>query len=767
MSQDQTVTIEVDGRELQVPAGAMLIDVAEEAGIHIPRFCYHKKLSTSANCRMCLVEVEKVPKPLPACATSVNEGMKAFTRSPLALEAQKGTMEFLLINHPLDCPICDQGGECELQDVAVGYGSDVSRFVEGKRVALKKDIGPLIATNFTRCIHCTRCVRFSAEIAGIREMGATGRSEFMKIGTYIEKSIDSELSGNLIDVCPVGSLTSKPYRYQARPWELVQRDSIAPHDSVGSNIHIHSRRNEVMRIHPKENESVNECWISDRDRFSYQGLRSDDRLTRPMIKRQGGWVAVSWSEALGAAAKGLKQTGADVGGLFSPSSTLEELFLAQKLIKALGSNYVDTRLRQSDFRGEIAGAPWLGQGISDLESLDAALVIGSNIRKDQPLLAHRLRKAANEGAKIALINPMRLALNFEASQQVSSPAAMLNVLASVAQALGVSGSLVEGGKTEESHKAIATELKAADASSVLLGNIAVAHPDFARIYQLASAIADASGAILGLLPEAANTVGAALVGANGTGDHNVQAMLDSPLKGYLLMGVEPGFDFWNPAQAAGAFDQADYVVAISGYSSPSLETAADVMLPMAGFAETSGTYVNAEGIWQSFSGAVTPMGESRPGWKILRVLGNLLDLSGFDQNDSNEILIEARQAAEETNLDNKPAGSGSFESQLSDEGLVRIGDVPLYARDPLVRRAPALQQTSDAIASGLYMNAAEAKRAGLVEGDTAQVKQDTCQASLTVQIDSDIPDGCVRIPAGLAGTETLGGQFGPVILEKA
>ncbi|PLY13774.1 MAG: NADH-quinone oxidoreductase subunit G [Sedimenticola sp.] len=765
MSEEQTVTIEVDGRELKAQAGAMLIDVTDAAGINIPRFCYHKKLSVAANCRMCLVEVAKVPKPLPACATPVADGMKVYTRSPLALAAQKGTMEFLLINHPLDCPICDQGGECELQDVALGYGSDVSRYVEGKRVVKDKDIGPLVATDLTRCIHCTRCVRFGAEIAGVRELGATGRGEHMTIGTYIEKSVDSELSGNIIDVCPVGSLTSKPFRFQARAWELTQFDGIAPHDSVGSNIHLHVRRNEVMRVHPKENEAVNECWISDRDRFSYVGLQSDERLTAPMIKRKGGWTEVDWPEALDETARVLKQLHGDqVGALASPASTLEELHLLQALMAGLGSNHVETRLRQNDFRGKAPSFPWLGRPIAELETVDAALLIGSNVRKEQPLLGHRLRKAALEGAQISYINPFEIDLNYAADQMVDTPFGMLADVAGVAKALGATGGLIDSAKVDETHQAVADQLKQATKASILLGNIAAAHPDYAILCGLAEKIAQASGATLGFLPQAANSVGAQLLTGKG---NNAAEMLANPCKSYVLVGLEPAYDFWNPAQASAALKAADSVIALTSFRSPSLEQTATVMLPMAAFTETSGTFVNAEGIWQSFSGIVRPAGEARPGWKILRVLGNLLDLPGFEQESSEEVLAEIRENLADKKPDNSLGDELPAQQLSQTSGLQRIGDVPIYAVDPLVRRSMPLQQTHDAIAAAVYINANEAGKAGLSEGDRVSVKQDGHQATLGIIIDSNIPDGAVRIPAGVAGSETLAGQFGQVTLEKA
>jgi len=766
MSEDQTIIIEIDGEAIQAKPGQMLIEVTDAAGIDIPRFCYHKKLSISANCRMCLVEVERAPKPLPACATPVNDGMKVFTRSPVALAAQKGTMEFLLINHPLDCPICDQGGECELQDISMGYGSDISRFVEGKRIVKDKDIGPLITTDLTRCIHCTRCVRFGAEIAGIRELGATGRGEHMTIGTYVEKSVDSELSGNIIDVCPVGSLTSKPSQFKARAWEMIQRDTIAPHDSVGSNVHVHVRRNELIRVVPKENEAVNECWISDRDRFSYEGVYSEQRLTSPMIKKNGEWTEASWDEALTETVKGLKAAGADLGALLSPASTLEELFLAQKLVRALGSEAIDSRLRQGDFRGEEPRVPWLGQSIEALEKLDAALLIGSNIRKEQPLLGHRLRKAALEDAKISFINPLALDLNYVAQQLVVTPKAMLDELAAVAKAAGANGALIDQAVVSEQHQAIADSLKSAANGTVLLGNLATAHGDFAILRSLAAAIAKSCDVNLGYLPEAVNSVGARLVGVVGTEGNDAQAMLEQPRKAYLLMGIQPGLDLWNPAKASNAFEQAGFVVATTAYRSADLDAVADVLLPTALFVETSGSYVNAAGQLQSFAGVITPVGNTRPAWKVLRVLGNLLEVPGFDYISSEEVLAEIRTAIAGVTPDNMTGDATGLKPQTVTDALQRVGDVPIYALDSLVRHAASLQQTHDAIPAGIYINSDEAVRQGLAAGASAIAVQDGIRAQLPIFIDPNVPNGCVRIPAALAGSEMLGAQFGEVTLEK-
>ena len=786
MVDDALVTIEVDGRVLKARPGTLLIDVTDAAGIPIPRFCYHKKLSVAANCRMCLVEVEKVPKPLPACATPVNEGMRVYTRSPRALAAQKGTMEFLLINHPLDCPICDQGGECELQDVAMGYGGDMSRFAERKRVVKDENLGPLVATDMTRCIHCTRCVRFGAEIAGVRELGATGRGEHMRIGTFVGHTVDHELSGNIIDLCPVGALTSKPFRFKARAWELSQRDGIAPHDAVGSNLHFHIRDNRVMRVHPKDNEAVNETWISDRDRFSYEGLYADDRLLRPRVKKDGVWHEAGWEAALELAAsrlKGIAKGDADqLAALLAPNATLEEMYLAQKLVRGLGSRHIDCRLRQMDFRGDPSDPlfPWLGVGIAALEEQAAVLVVGSNIRKEQPLLAHRLRKAAQQGGAVTFVNPFALDLTFDANQLVASPQGILGHLAAIAKALGEGGSgrlkdLVSVATPTDVHQKIAQQLGTGEAT-VLLGGLAAAHPDYAAIKALAYAVAKGSGARVGYLPPSANSVGAHLAGAlphvraganpAEPAGETAAALLTQSRKAYLLWGIEPDFDVANPAAARAALDGAEFVVACSAFRSPSLEALADVMLPVAAYAETAGTLVNAAGTWQSFQGVVAPPGEARPGWKVLRVLGSLLDLKGFDFIDAGEVLAELKSLCGEAHPDNTPRGAYDVQLQGGADGLVRIGDVPIYATDPLVRRAGSLQQTRDAIRLCALLNPAEAQRLGLAGGERVRVRQNGVAVEMDVAIDPAVASDCVRVPSAVPGSEGLGPLMGAVTLEK-
>jgi len=786
------ITIEIDGRACEASPGETIITVADREGIHIPRFCYHKKLSVASNCRMCLVEVEQeggrpFPKPAHACGTPVAEGMRILTRSPLALDAQRGTMEFLLINHPLDCPICDQGGECELQDVAMGYGGDVSRYSERKRVVADEDLGPLIATDMTRCIHCTRCVRFGAEIAGVRELGATGRGEDMRIGTYVARTVSHELSGNVIDLCPVGALTSKPFRFNARSWELTQAEGIAPHDAVGSNIHFHVRGNRVMRVHPRDNEGVNEIWISDRDRFSYQGLDADDRLLHPMVKQDGQWRTAEWQEALGMVAERLKAAGGDgIGALLSPSATLEELYLAQKLIRGLGSNNLDTRLRQQDFRGDAADPPlpWLGVPIAELERQQGLLLIGTDIRQEQPLLAHRIRKAVLAGAQVALVNPLRLDLTFPATQLISGPAGMLAELAAIAKALGKRGSgpikaLISGVTPSDVHKETAELLKASGKQRtglILLGALASTHPDYCLLKALAEVIAEATKARVGYLPAASNSVGAYLAGAlphvlpgaqlSETGGASAAEMLAHPRPAYLLWGIEPAYDLGNPAQALQTLDQAEFVAACTTHRSPSLEQTADVMLPIAAFAETSGTFVNAYVSRQSFRGAVAPPGEARPGWKLLRVLGNLLELEGFEQISSEDVLAELQERCDSAKPNNKPRGDLKVEPQGTADGLARIGNLPIYAVDALVRRAPALQHTPAAGRLGAFLCSTEASALGLAEGDLVEVRQNGFSARMPVGLDEAVPTGCVRIPAGVAGSETLGDQIGPVSITK-
>ena len=784
---DNTVTIEVDGQTLQAQRGQMLIEATDQAGIYVPRFCYHKKLSIAANCRMCLVEVEKMPKPVPACATPIMDGMKVFTRSKMAHEAQKATMEFLLINHPLDCPICDQGGECELQDLSVGYGSDVSRYSEGKRVVQDKDIGPLVQTDLTRCIHCTRCVRFGEEIAGMRELGATGRGEDMRIGTYVEKAMRSELSGNVIDLCPVGALTSKPYRFTARAWELRQFDSIAPHDSVGSNIHVHVRGNTVKRVVPRENEAVNEVWISDRDRFSYQGLNSKARLTAPMIRDGDEWREVSWETALSFTVDALRQVleaqGPErIGALVSPVATLEEQYLLQKLMRALGSGNIDHRLRQVDFSAddEVAQAPWLGMPLAELEALDAILLIGSDVRREQPLVNHRLRKAASHGGAVMVVNPLAFEFNYPlASAIIVRPSAMLAQLAGITRALldeaggeHPATSMLEAVAADATQREIAKHLREGDQAAVLLGNLAVAHPQYATLQALAGVIAELSGAQVGMLAEGANSCGAWLAGVvphrgpgmveTGTRGRNSAAIFSDGLDACLLMNIEPDQDCLQASTALTALRQADLLISLSSFRSEWLERNAHVLLPIAQFAETSGSFVNMEGRRQAFNGVVPPPGEARPAWKVLRVLGKLFKLKGFDYDSSTEVAAEVPDA--DACLPAVPVLKQV--SQSVTDGYELISQVPMYALDPLVRQADALQQTDGRCDGLLHFNPALAGELAIGEGEQASVRQGAEWIELPVTLDERVPKGCVLLHGGQPLCASLPAAWGEIEVKK-
>ncbi|WP_066254769.1 NADH-quinone oxidoreductase subunit NuoG [Hydrogenophaga flava] len=702
------VEIELDGQKVEVPPGSMVMHAAEKAGTYIPHFCYHKKLSIAASCRMCLVEVEKAPKPMPACATPVTMGMIVRTKSDKAIKAQKSVMEFLLINHPLDCPICDQGGECQLQDLAVGYGGGASRYQEEKRVVFHKNVGPLISMEeMSRCIHCTRCVRFGQEIAGVMELGMSNRGEHAEIETFVGQSVDSELSGNMIDICPVGALTSKPFRYSARTWELSRRKSVSPHDSTGANLIVQVKNHQVMRVVPLENDAVNECWIADRDRFSYEALNGEDRLTQPMLKQGGQWQAVDWQTALEYVANGLKGVkdkhgAATIGLLASPHSTVEELSLAGALVRGLGSENIDSRLRHADFgnAAPVGQARWLGRPIAELSQLQRVLVVGSNLRKDHPLFAQRIRQAARKGCQVNVLAAqtpdwamsLKNVLLADSSVWVS---ALAGVAAAVAAEAGVQPP-VAGSITDEA-RAVAKSLLGGEQKAILIGNAAAHHEKASSLLALANWIAQQTGASVGYLTEAANTVGAQLVRAvPGQGGLNAAQMLGGQLKAAILLNTEPAFD---SAKGAEGLKSADMVVTLSPFKANM--DISDVLLPIAPFTETSGSFVNAEGRLQSFHAVVRPLGDARPAWKVLRVLGNLMGLPGFDADTSQAVLAAA--------LPGVAGGSLMAASRLSNAD-VAVGPAaadqspahtspcvaPIYQLDGLVRRATSLQLTSDA-----------------------------------------------------------------------
>ena len=769
------VEIELDGKAVEVPQGSMVMHAANKLGTYIPHFCYHKKLSIAANCRMCLVEVEKAPKPLPACATPVTQGMKVFTHSAKAVEAQRSVMEFLLINHPLDCPICDQGGECQLQDLAVGYGKSNSRYEEEKRVVFHKNVGPLISMQeMTRCIHCTRCVRFGQEVAGVMELGMINRGEHSEITTFVGQTVDSELSGNMIDICPVGALTSKPFRYAARTWELGRKRSVSPHDSLGANTTVQTKANKVMRVVALENEAINECWISDRDRFSYEGLNSSDRVTAPMVKQGGQWLETDWQSALDYVAHSLKtisaESGAEsIGALAHPISSSEELHLLQKLVRGLGSSQIDTRLRQMDIKA-AASAPWLGMPITKLSELDRVLIVGSFLRKDQPVIAARIRTASKRGLQVMRIDAGGDDWLISSSGISAAPSAWLNSLSEVALAVAKAKSVSAPAGTfnlpiSPASQKIADSLISGSTKAVLLGSAAIAHHHASDLHIMAQFIADQTGATFGFLPVGGNAVGAALVNANGAG---VESVLSGDRKAVLLMNIEPDSDLPNPTQARAALAKANTVIALSSYKSADLLEVADVILPISTFTETVSTFVNAEGTVQTVQPSVKPLGDSRPAWKVLRVLGGLLGLDGFLFNMPEEVLGEALNESYCTRLSNKATSNSIVNGNLAPfNGLERVADVNIYAGDQIVRRSPALQLTRDAKRGNhVGLNQKIFTELGLKEGDAVRIAQDSQSVDMPATLEVNLAPGAVRISAGTMASAKLGSMYGPVTVSK-
>src|SRR3990167_1790929 len=762
------IEIEIDGKKLTAKPNQMLIQVADEAGIYIPRFCYHKHLSIAANCRMCLVEVEKSPKTLPACATPVASGMKVFTQSAKTIEAQRAIMQFLLINHPLDCPICDQGGECELQDLAMGYGSSHSHYNECKRAVYDQDLGPLIATDMTRCIYCTRCVRFGEEVAGMREMGGTYRGEHTEIGTFVKHAIQSEVSGNIIDLCPVGALTSKPYRFTARPWELDQAPSISPHDCLGSNIYVHTRYGKVMRVIAKENQAINQTWLSDRDRFSYTGLYHPDRLEEPIAKIDGNWQPVDWQQAFELAAQGLRETiaeyGADkLGALASPNATLEEFYLLQKIMRGLDSPHIDHRLRETDVQDQVTMPlfPGLNMSLAELATCDVIVLIGTHLQKKQPLVALRVRQAALQGATIVVINPVDYAFNFKvALKKIVAPHVLLEAL------------------TEINISSILTNKK----SCILLGALSLHHPHASHIRNFAQTLARSTGASIGYMTDDANTAGGWLAGAiphrqaGGTAIHHqglsAYEQLTKPRQAYILLNVEPELDCAHAKHAVAAFTQAKFVLALSLYRHPILQTCAQVILPIAAFTETSGTYVNVTGEWQSFTGVAEAFRSSRPAWKILRVLGNFLNVSGFDYEHSDNVKQEVKEKVEQAHFSVAHPDSSNPHSKQPERPpivLSRIGEIPIYATDSLVRHAEPLQNIQDKMEGDIAsarLNTKTANQLQLRDGDKARIKQGNAEVVLPVKIDDRIASDAVWIAGGIAPTAELGDLMGAIEMMK-
>ena len=788
------VNIEVDGIPMQAPKGSMIIETTDKAGIEIPRFCYHPKLSIAANCRMCLVDVEKAPKPLPACATPVMEGMKVYTTSRRAVDAQHGVMEFLLINHPLDCPICDQGGECELQDIAMGYGRSVSRFAERKRVVKDKNVGPLVQTEMTRCIHCTRCIRFLEEIAGTAEMGGAGRGDRLEIGTCVENSIDSELSGNIIDLCPVGALTDKPFRFAARAWELMAKPSMAAHDGVGSCLYHHTLRGKILRTVPRDNEATNEAWLADRDRYSHLGLYAEDRALSPEVKIDGEWKTVSWEEAFAAAVSILNTSVEEhgpgqLGMLMSPSAATEEYYLAQDLVRKLGCNNIDHRLREQDFSDDPVSPAWpaFEMSIAGIETADAVLLVGSNPRNEAPILAHRLRKAWRSGANISVINPLDWPFTFDTSlDAVVAPQNMVAALAALAVAVEKStGKAAPDGlrtaldevpadqRSNSGNETLAHRLTESDRGLVFLGQFAMSHPDAAWLRLLAAYIADATGSALNMLPHGGNPVGAWLAGAvphRAPGGKviqsgmNVSQMIENPIKTYLLWDFEVEFDTGNPAQATAAFASAEKVIAVCSFATDSLRELADIIMPLAPLAESEGSLVNLDGSAMEYGAAGKTAGEARPGWKILRRLGNELGLEGFDQVSLGQLQTEMGEASEPADVEK---GDYNLQSPSREKGLYRIGEVAMYSIDALCRRSQALQQTIQADSQFVGLNPADAARFGLMDGGKARVHQGGNHAELEVRVSDRVPAGGAWVRSATHSSAGLEQAVAPVVVEVA
>lgn len=781
-------TIEIDGNKIEVENGKMIIEVADDVGIHIPRFCYHKKLSVAANCRMCLVEVENGRKPVPACATPITDGMKVFTKSEEAIRSQQAVMEFLLINHPLDCPICDQGGECELQDVSMGFGYDDSEYEENKRSVEDDDLGALIATEMTRCIHCTRCVRFGDEVAGVRELGATGRGEKVQIGTYIKHSMTSEVSANVIDLCPVGALTSKPYRFTARAWELSQHDSIAPHDCLGSNIHLHVRGNKLMRVVPREKETINETWISDRDRFSYLGLKHKDRASQPMIKKDGQWQTVDWPTALKFAADGMskviKQHGPEQFAAFSsPSATLEEMYLLQKMMREIGVQNLDYRVHQTDFSDQD-NLPVISKNTisySEIENQDNILLLGCNIDREIPLAGVRVRKAFRNGSKIYAVNPVKYDYNFTVVQhEVVSPLELPMQLATLLAAMTADTSklpeelqrLLIGLNPTDSQKEIAAAIQQPN-SLIIAGAICENHPHAALIRTLIDAICSRSSAHSISFTTGANSAGGALAGmlphraAAGksveTAGLDVQAALAAKLKGYFLHGVEPAYDFENSYRARQSMLAAEFVVALSAFNSDALREYVDVILPVAPYAETSGTYINVDNTWQTVKGAYTPHGEARPAWKVIRVLANLLHCKGFEFTSSDEVLSEVHSLATMM-TPNKYTPFYPESLPVIDKQLVRLGEWPLYRSDAIVRNSGALQTCAAGEQVCIRIHPETADRMKL--DDFATVSQGDIEITLPLKRDERIAQDVVWVANAMPETIDLGYSFAAITIKR-
>ena len=735
------IEIEIDGNLVKASQGDSIISIADREGIDVPRFCYHKKLSVAANCRMCLVDIEGVPKAQPACSTPAANGMKINTKNDKAKFAQKAVMEFLLINHPLDCPICDQGGECELQDVAMEYGSDVSKFNLGKRIVPDKGIGALIQTDMTRCIHCTRCVRFGAEVAGIVEMGGTGRGEGVKIEPFLTEGIQSELSGNMIDVCPVGALTSKPFRYEARTWQMNAVQSVARHDLVGSNIYTQSYRGKVKRVVARDNDSINETWISDRDRFSYEGLNHESRALKPKIKVDGEWQETDWQQALQFAVDGIKNNAINpdqLGVLASKHASLEEFYLMQKLARKFGSENIDFRLDQTQL--STGSSLESSINLSEIESVDHALIIGSYTRLEQPMINHRIRKAALDGASVNTMNSKNFDFNFKTKcDALTAPQKLLSALQSVLKAVHLKTNQdtpndVSDVSPSEIHNIIADDLIASENGVIVLGEHLNSNPNSLAIINLIEKIASATNLKIANITISGNSHSAEKANFIPSGNGlNAISMFNDNTKAFLLMDVDSEYDFIDSKSAQGHFSKEDvFVVALSSFENQSTLTSADVILPMASFYESSGTHINFDGLVQSYSASVKSPGESKPGWKIIKVMADLLDLQGFDYVDSTQVKEEALQSSKvKSSVDEANIQS------IDDSQVTTHWQYAPYASDSVTRRAKALQESNVGMINRAYVSKMTAHKIGLSDDDL--------YLGVPVSIEESVAEDCVFI----------------------
>ena len=789
----ETIQIKINKKSYKAFKNETIISVADRVGIYIPRFCYHNKLSIAANCRMCMVEVKGINKALPACATIVSENMNICTNSDIAMHAQKGTMEFLLINHPLDCPICDQGGECELQDLAVGYGKSVSRFTENKRVVQDKPIGPLISTDMTRCIHCTRCVRFGEEIAGIRELGTLGRGEFMEIGTYVEHSISSELSGNVIDLCPVGALNARPSRMNNRSWEMVQFPNISPHDCAGSNLYLHVLRNKIMRVVPKENEEINEVWISDRDRFSYEGLYHGDRVGAPILKKDGKWETITWDEALNIAYQKLATAKpSDIAALIHPNSTLEELYLFQKLLRRLNINNIDHRLRQTDFENQDKASyyPSIPISLDAFQDLDNIVLIGSNVRKDQPIIAHNIRKSCSKGANIFSLSCYNYELNFNNQLSVIvKPSELVSELASLVSRVykrnklqfpsSISNELKAFIKenSKSASKINISQLLGKKENIVLLGVFALHHPQSSLLYALANLLAEGINGSIGCLPEGSNTPGAWIAGcvphrlSNGKflkeSGKNTNEMFENSMPLYVLFNIEPSNDFDNPMLAKQRLTQANFTIGFNTFCKDEDKNLFDLLIPLAAFSEIDGSYINITGVRQNFLKASPAFLESKSGWRILRKLGSMIDAALFNYTSINDVFdTDLHQNKLKNKFENDYNIKVSTINTSSNGALFRYGSTSIYQIDALTRRSFSLQKTIDSSKRGLFINTKTADSKKLTEGEVI-LKQQGVNKKLALHLDDSVPDDCVYIPTGFDTLSEIGSAYDIVELENA